>query len=99
MPLLRRIREQFPQAEELAFERIFAERKLFDTRRHKPLFETRLVIAALYIAQRSARRAGLALSLSKDEEKLLASIFKVLCWFFSIILLQLLLPDLYDYWQ
>jgi hypothetical protein len=90
------LQDKFPEAEGLAFDRIFGDRKFFDTRSHKPLFDKKLIEAALYLAIRWAHRAGLTLHLSQDEHKLMRHFFDILPW---ISAGMLLLADLYDYWQ
>jgi hypothetical protein len=68
------IRERFPEAERLAFERIFArghtiffEKK---TRQLLPQFSEELVFAALMLAKAYCAELGLELVLTEAEERL-----------------------------
>jgi len=90
------LQERFPEAEGLAFDRFFGDRKFFDGHNHRPLFEKKLIEAALYLAICWAHRAGLTLHLSQDERKLMRHFFDVLPWFCTGLLL---LSNLFDYWQ
>ena len=74
MKTARKIRANFPEAEQLAFERIFADapgRIFFNSSDHKPRFHKLTIAAALYLAQKYAHKAGLALKLNRDEKKLI----------------------------
>jgi hypothetical protein len=93
---IKKILAEFPTANDLAFQRIFKGLRFFDTKTHKALYAKDLIKAALYLAYRVAHRSGLTLYLSKDEEKLMRSLFKFLPWFCAGLLL---FNDLFDYWQ
>jgi hypothetical protein len=72
-PFLEHLREKFPTAESLAFERIFAGRRIFfDTKNHQLLtgFSEPLVLAALMLGNIYAKEAGAALKLSAEEKRI-----------------------------
>ena len=90
---------RFPQAVDLAFDRIFAGRSIFfDTKKHQALYAKDLIKAALYLAQHHAHEAGFSLVLNAEEKKLLQTTFSgpLLVFCLSGILL---LFQLYDFFQ
>jgi hypothetical protein len=64
------IRARHPEAEELAYDRIFARTtNLFNTRTHKALHPEPLTLAVLYFANVYAHQTGSRLVLTSEEEK------------------------------
>lgn len=66
------LRQRFPQAEELALERIFARRTIFFNTRTKavlPQFTNDLVFAALLFALTYVREIGWTLELTEIEKE------------------------------
>jgi hypothetical protein len=62
---------KFPQARELAIERLFTGPIIFfDSHKHRPKFGKAEIFAALLIARRYAYQSGEKLHLSADEKKL-----------------------------
>jgi hypothetical protein len=75
-PFLDFIRERFPEAERLAFDRIFARghsiffEKRSGSRRLLPQFTEELVFAALILAKAYCAELGLELVLTEAEERI-----------------------------
>jgi hypothetical protein len=89
---------RFPQAPDLAVERIFAGRTIFfDTKHNRPLYPKDVIKAALYLAQYYVHQAGLRLVMTEAEKNFLQKTFgPLLALSFSV---ALLLPSLYDHFQ
>ena len=68
------LRQRFPEAEGLAFRRIFARGRtiFFDTKRHRllPRSTEPEVFAALILAKTYVAQAGAVLELTDDEQKI-----------------------------
>ena len=85
---------RFPEAAELAFQRIFAGHSIFfDTKKHRALYAKDLIKAALWLAQYYAHQAGFCLLFSEAEKKILKNTFG------PLLAICLLLSELYDYFQ
>jgi hypothetical protein len=70
---LTKFREQFPEAEHLGFERFIAGHAghtIFFSRTNRRLFPENLIFAALYLANRWARKAGVRLKLTDREKRI-----------------------------
>jgi hypothetical protein len=71
--LIEKILAEFPAANDLAYQRIFAGKTIFfDTATHKPLaeFSNDLILASLIVAQVQAREIGENLRLTAEEQPL-----------------------------
>jgi hypothetical protein len=69
--LIEKILAEFPAANDLAYQRIFAGKTIFfDTATHKPLaeFPSDLVLASLIVAQAQAREIGRELRRTSEEK-------------------------------
>jgi hypothetical protein len=94
--LRERIRERFPEAEALAFSRLYGRGTVLFDRKHKPRYPEDLIAAVIHIAQSWAFEAGLRLKLIAPEKRIMARYFvleKMLAWLVSVVLL---LSCLYD---
>jgi hypothetical protein len=95
--LRERIRERFPEAEALAFSRLYGRGAVLFDRNHKPRYSEDLIAAVIHIAQSWANEAGLRLKLINPEKRIMQRYFEgILAWSLS---LALLLPCLYDAFQ
>jgi hypothetical protein len=67
-----RIRVNYPEADRLAFERIFTDGQstLFDGKRHKPLYDKAVIVAALYLAEKYAEKIGYELRMTVEEKRI-----------------------------
>jgi hypothetical protein len=95
--LRERIRERFPEAEALAFSRLYGRGTVLFDRKHKPRYPEDLIAAVIHIAQNWANEAGLRLKLIAPEKRIMGRHFEgMLAWLSSAVLLLL---SLYDAFQ
>jgi hypothetical protein len=95
--LRERIRERFPQAEVLAFSRLYGRGTVLFDRKHKPRYPKELIAVVIHIAQSWANEAGLRLKLIAPEKRIMQRYFEgMLAWLSSAVLL---LSCLYDAFQ
>lgn len=95
--LREKIRERFPEAEALAFSRLYGRGTVLFDRNHKPKYSEELIATVIHIAHDWAFEAGLRLKLINPEKRIMRRYFEgILAWSISV---TLLLPSLYDAFQ